>query len=481
MHDRIELLRLSSYFLHRKHQPTSKTFTLKNEIIATNTSKPTTTAGEGLKREIGIAGVFLNVINNTLGSGIFLLPAIVASTLGNASILAYIVCGGLFLLLMLCYAEISSQVTISGGSYAYIETAFGPYAGFLSNTLFWFGVGVFVTAALVNGVADILSVAAPLFKIPVYRALLFALPIGFFAFINIRGVKQGMLIIKLLTILKLVPIFLLIIVGIFRADAANLHWENLPSIKSLGLISLVLFFAFAGGETALNVGGEIKNPNRTAPLGLLFGMMATIIIFCAIQLVAQGVLGADLVNHKEAPLAVVGEKLLGPWGYRLVIAGSLAAILGILSSLPLLFSRVMFAGATDRLLPAYLAKVHPRFSTPANAIITFSAVAFIVAVSGGFRQLAVIVSATLLIIYAGVVLATIKFRLTKQADKPGTFKIPGGLTIPIAALVAICLFFIQLDLKEILGVSIFMAVLSIIYLFKIIRTKRSAAIGIPGV
>src|SRR5829696_9856591 len=100
-----------------------------------------TSSGEGLKREIGIGGVFLNVIKNTLGSGIFLLPAIVAGALGNASILAYIVCGGLFLLVMLCYAEISSQITVSGGSYAYIEKAFGPYAGFLSNTLFWFGTG----------------------------------------------------------------------------------------------------------------------------------------------------------------------------------------------------------------------------------------------------------------------------------------------------------------------------------------------------
>jgi amino acid transporter len=110
----------------------------------------------------------------------------------------------------------------------------------------------------------------------------------------------------------------------------------------------------------------------------------------------------------------------------------------------------MFAGAKDDILPRYLARIHPRFSTPVNAIITFSVIAFIVAVSGGFRQLAVIVSATLLLTYAGVVLATIKFRLNKQADKPGTFKIPGGLTVPVAALLALAWFIIQLKSKEIL-------------------------------
>lgn len=438
----------------------------------------TATQNEGLKREIGIAGLFLSVINNTIGSAIFLLPAIVASIPGTASILAYIVCGFLFLLMMLCYAEISSQITVSGGAYAYIETAFGPFAGFLSNTLFWFGTGVFVCAALVNGAADILSVAIPVFKLPLYRALFFAMLIGLFAFINFKGVKQGMLLVKLLTVIKLAPVILLIILGAIGTDTANLKWEQAPSFENLGAISLVIFFAFAGGETALNVGGEIKNPKRTGPLALLWGMLATILIFCAIQLVAQGVLGPDLVNHKEAPLAEVAGKLVGPWGYRIVIVGSLAAILGVISSLPLLFSRVMFAGAKDGLLPAYLAKVHPRFATPANAIITYSAVAFVVAVSGGFKQLALIVSATVLLIYAGVILATIKFRITGRANKQGTFKIPGGLTVHIAALLAVALFIVQLELKEIIGLSIFLCVLSMIYFLRSAQRKRSASINI---
>ena len=116
---------------------------------------------EGLKRELGILDVATNVVNICIASGIFLLPAIIAGILGNLSIVAYILCGIMFLMIALCYAEVGSRITASGGAYIYIEKAFGHYAGFLANTIFWLGTGIFVSAALINGIADILSVAFP--------------------------------------------------------------------------------------------------------------------------------------------------------------------------------------------------------------------------------------------------------------------------------------------------------------------------------
>jgi len=132
-----------------------------------------TTKSEGLKRELGIFDVAVNVINISIASGIFLLPAIIASILGNASIVAYILCGLMFLLVALCFAELGSRIVTSGGAYAYIEKAFGPYFGFIANTLLWFGSGVLAGAALINGIADMLSVPFPMFSMPLYRGILF--------------------------------------------------------------------------------------------------------------------------------------------------------------------------------------------------------------------------------------------------------------------------------------------------------------------
>ena len=119
---------------------------------------------EGLKRELGIFDVATNVVNISISSGIFILPALIAGILGNASIVSYIVCGLMLLLVSLCYAEASSRVTTTGGAYAYIENAFGPYFGFLANAFLWFGVGVMVVAAVINGIADMLSVPFPIFE-----------------------------------------------------------------------------------------------------------------------------------------------------------------------------------------------------------------------------------------------------------------------------------------------------------------------------
>ena len=428
---------------------------------------------EGLKRELGILDIVINVVNITVASGIFLLPAIIAGILGNMSILAYILCGTMFMMIALCYAEVASRITASGGSYIYIEKAFGHYAGFLANTIFWLGTGIFVSAALINGIADMLSVSFPIFTIPLYRALFFWVIFGFCCYINILGVKQGMAFIKIITVLKLAPLLLLVLAGFFILKTSNLAFGNFPPLKSIGAASLILFFTFAGGETALNISGEMKNPNRTGPLGLLIGLTFTVVFFCLIQLVSQGVLGADLVNHKEAPLAAVAFSLFGSVGASILIICAIMAIFGSFNSVILLFPRVMFAGSKDGYLPAILSRVHPKYATPHWAIIAFSFIGFIVSVSGGFKQLVVIATMSLLLLYMGVALSLIKFRLTKKGNTPAaSFKVPGGLIIPVATIVIITWFLFQSSSNEITGTGIFIAATSVIYLLRYLIAGR---------
>jgi APA family basic amino acid/polyamine antiporter len=165
---------------------------------------------EGLIREIGVWGLVANSINIIIGAGIFILPVIVAEKLGTGSIWAYVICGLLMIFIMLCFAELGTMITRTGGAYSYIESAFGRYAGFLTTNIFIFGAAVMATAAVANGLADTFGYFIPIFKLQWVRIIFFAIMFGGLAFFNIRGIKNAIMIVKFNTIAKLVPLIMIL-------------------------------------------------------------------------------------------------------------------------------------------------------------------------------------------------------------------------------------------------------------------------------
>lgn len=429
------------------------------------------TTEPSLKREIGAVGLALNAINLTIGAGIFVLPALVAQNLGRSAFIAYLLCGLLVILIMLCYAEIGSKVTTSGGSYAYVEKAFGPLTGFLINTLCWFGFAALSNAAVVNALADMLAIWYPVFTSFYLRVLFFIVLYGLLTYINIRGVKQGSQFAGVMCLLKLTPLILLIVVGIFSIDAGNLTVKTMPAIKTIGATALTLFFAFGGIETALNVSGEIKNPRSTIPKGIFMGVFGVLVIYVLLQLVSQGVLGDQLAQHKEAPLAALAVKLIGPVGGTIILITGLVSMFGMIGGDVLATSRVLFAASSDKLLPDVLGRIHPKFATPYLAVTAYSVIIVILASSGGFKQLATLASSSVLIIYLAVVLAMIKLRFSKD-DSVG-FKIPGGLLVPILAVATICWFLYQVSWPEVKAMGIFfMACTGIYFINRYVRGQK---------
>lgn len=416
-----------------------------------------------LKREIGAAGLALNAVNLTVGSGIFVLPAIVAASLGRAAFVAYLLCALLIILIMLCYAEVGSRVTSSGGSYAYVEKAFGPLAGFLINTIFWFGFAALSDAAVVNALADMLLVWFPVFSQLYVRILFFVALFGLFSFVNCRGVKQGTYFASAATLIKLTPLVLLLVLGLFNIRGGNLAIKTWPSISGIGQTSLVLVFAFMGIETALNVSGEIRNPSRTIPKGIFMGVLGVLIIYLGIQLVAQGVLGDELALHKEAPLAELAIRLVGPAGGTLMLLTAVISMFGMLSGDVLASSRLLFAASADKLLPGFLSRIHPKFATPYWAITVYSAVIVILASSGGFKQLATLASSSVLIIYLAVVLAMIRLRYKKDNTLSTGFRAPGGMLVPVLAVCSICWFLYQVTWPEVKAIAIFFGLMTAVY------------------
>ncbi|MET0638144.1 MAG: amino acid permease [Chitinophagaceae bacterium] len=427
-------------------------------------------AKESLRREIGVRSLVLAILNITVGSGIFIIPALLAAGLGAAAILAYLVCGLLIFLIALCFAEIGSSTTKSGGAYSYIETAFGPYAGFLANNVFWIGGGVVSDAAIANALADTLKFFFPSLAIDGFRMLFLVLVFIALTVLNVRSVKNGVRLVEVATLTKLFPLIGLVILSAAYVEPSNLRWLIRPTVENIGAASLLLWYAFIGLEGPLSNGGEIKNPKRTVPLGLLLGVFTVLVLYIGIQLVTQGVLGEQLATNAEAPLAAVAGVVIGKWGTVLITIIMVIAMLGALSGELLSLPRILFAGARDGLMPSPLAKVHPVFQTPYIAVIVYGSLGCLLAVSGGFKQLATITSASILLLYLGVVLASVKLRRDGTSKRGQGFRMPGGITVPVVASAGIIWLLSNLSGEELTGMGIFLLVFSGIYFaLKLVR------------
>lgn len=426
---------------------------------------------ENLKRAIGSRSLAIAGVNVIVGSGIFVLPALVAEGLGAAAIVAYACCGIIVFMVALCFAELGSKTEVSGGPYTYIEKAFGPYAGFLVANVYL--IGCFASdAAVANALTDTLQLFLPFLRVDMYRLLFQFILFGALTWLNIRSVRYGLRIVVFTGIGKLIPLILLVLFASPHVQSENLAWTVQPNFSNIGSASLLLFFAFMGLETSLCNGGEIKNPKRTVPLGLLGAVIIVLLLYAGIQLVTQGVLGENLLANKEAPLAALANSIWGPPGMMLILGVTALSMLGYLSGAILSIPRIMFAAARNGQMPVAFGKIHRRFATPYISIIVYAAIDFIVAASGTFKQLAIIASISLLLVYLGAALAVVKSRLGKKESEHGGFQIPGGIVIPSLAAAIIGWLLSNSQKAEVTGICIAIGILSIIY-FVVTLVKKS--------
>src|SRR5690349_14344052 len=342
-------------------------------------TEPQTPGERSLVRAIGMWSLAAGVINITVGGGIFRLPADVAGTLGAAAPIAYIVCAIAMGLIVLCFAEAGSRVAMTGGPYAYVELAFGPYVGFLAGVLTWL-LGTTAVAAVSTVFATNAAKLFPIFEDPIMRGFLLVASFAIVAAINILGVKQGSRLNSIGTIAKLVPLLLLVLVGTLFVQRASLTIAAAPAVGDITRASIVLIFAFSGVESALVPSGEVKDPARTVPRAVFVAMLAITLLYIAIQLVAQGVLGAAL-SKSSTPLADAAGVVFGSWGRILLLAAVVVSTFGYLSGMTLAIPRALFAFGRDGYLPAAIAAVHPRYRTPYVSIAVQSALACTLAIT----------------------------------------------------------------------------------------------------
>src|SRR5438874_3256115 len=387
-----------------------------------------------LRRVIGTRGLAAAVFNITVGAAIFVLPAHMAASLGPAAPLAYLVCAVATALVALCIAEAGSRVPQSGGPYAYVGTALGPYAGFLCGVLLWLGITL-AMGAVSTVFADAVAGLVPGVGGPLPRALLLIAVIAGLAVVNIRGAAVGSQVSGIATVAKIVPLVAFVALGLSHVRTENLAIGSLPPLSRLGESGLLLMFAFFGMESALQVSGEVRDAPRAVPRAIALGVTGVGVLYIAVQLVAQGILGSALAAPEtaKAPLAAAAVQFAGPTGSTLILIAMIVSTFGFLTATMLSTPRTLFALAVDGYLPRPLAAVHRAHHTPHVAIAIQGAIVCAIAITGTYVKLAIVADVAVLLVYLACSLAVWRLRRLDvgAADKP--FVMPGGRVVPWVA------------------------------------------------
>jgi amino acid transporter len=427
-----------------------------------------------LVRAIGVRGLTLNCLNLMVGASIFVVPALVAEGLGAAAIVSYILCAAAMGLVALCFAEAGSRVSDTGGAYAYVATAFGPFAGYLVGTLLWVSNGVLANASIAAVFAGTVGTLVPSLSSGLARTVLLIAIYTVLAITNIRGVRAGTRFVEGVTVLKLLPLFLVVAAGLIGARRANLTWPGFPSSAHLGESALLVVFAFSGFEGALTASGEVRNPGRTVPRAIIFASIFVALLYCAIQLSAQGILGSELPHFPDAPLAEAVRRVYGPAFFIVLLAAAAFSNFGFMGGDILATPRALYAFAREGYLPRPLRAVHPRFRTPHIAIITYCALSAIMAISGTYRQLALLSVVGTLAIYLSTCLAVLQLRRRNVAGDGVPFRIPGGPLVPLLACAVILVLFTTAHLAEFAALAAILVVAAIMFIVSS-RVKAMAA------
>jgi APA family basic amino acid/polyamine antiporter len=393
-------------------------------------------ADERLVRAIGFPTLTANIINMTIGAGIFVLPAVAATGLGAAAPVAYVVCAVLMGLIVACFAAAGSRVSLTGGLYAYIEVAFGPFVGFLAGALYWL-MAAFAVASVASAFAGSAAVLAPPLSQGILRGILIAATFALLAIVNVRGVRSGARVVQIVTVAKLLPLALFVATGVWFVSADALRWTALPPIGAVGRTCIILIFAFAGVEIALMPTGEVKNPTSTVPRAVFLALGFTTTFYLLIQTVAQGLLGPALTTYAAAPA-----------GRTLVLLGATVSMFGYMSGDMLGSPRALYAFARDRVLPDALARVHEQHRTPYVAIVVHATTVATLAISSSFTQLAILANVSALTLYMLCVLAAFELQRRDIRADGEPFKLPGGALIPALAVIVILWMLSQATVRE---------------------------------
>jgi amino acid transporter len=365
-----------------------------------------------------------------IGAGIFGLPSKVYELAGTYSLPAFLLCGVFTGMIVLCFAEVGSRYSETGGPYLYARDAFGPAVGFTMGWLMWIA-RVTAFAANTSILLGYLSLFWPaLAGGPVRSAAICAITL-LVAVVNVIGVRDVTLTTNILTVAKMTPLVLLIVVGCFFLEPANFALGAVPATANFSSAMMLLVYAYTGFEMAFIPSGEMRDPKKDLPSAVLTAIGMVVVIYILIQVVCIGTLPGLASSNR--PLADAASRFLGSWGAGIISLGAALSIAGNLNVVVLSASRLPFAMAVRGELPSFLGTVHNRFHTPYISILLTAAIMATVTLSGTFLYAVTVSTIARLFIYATTCGALPVLR-RRESAAPAGFRAPLGTIVTLAVL-----------------------------------------------
>lgn len=385
---------------------------------------------EGLVRGIRRWDLVAIAINGIIGAGIFGLPSKVFALIGPYSIIAFIACALVVALIIVCFAEVGSRFDDTGGPYLYAREAFNPAVAFEIGWLIWLArVTAFAANCnlLINYVAYFWTSATDTF----WRAFVIVSVVTVLAVINLLGIRQAAIVSNVFTVGKLVPIIIFVGAGLFFLNPQAFALGPSPDTGAFSQSVLLLVYAFTGFEMATIPAGEVRDPQKNMPRALMIAILVVAVLYILIQIVCVGTLPG--LGQSQKPLADAGSQFLGTAGGAIISAGAIISITGNLNILLLSGSRLPFAMAEQKQLPAFIGSVHRSFFTPYVSILLTAGLMLFLTLKSSFVAALTISTIARLVTYGATCISLPIFRYRKDAPPPA-FRLPGGTIVALLSV-----------------------------------------------
>lgn len=311
-------------------------------------------------KPLGFWSCWALVVGTVIGSGVLLLPTQLAPY-GLAGLIGFAVAAVGALALALVFARLASRTQRSGGSYVYIQQAFGDLIGFLNAWALWVSYWIAIPIVATAFVGYLIVFAPGLAANPLYQALAALGVIWTLTLISARGLREASAVQILMTVLKIVPIVLVIALALFAGEASNLTLlaqnSSAPLLSSVAAVALLSLWPFTGFEVGVLPAGNVKDAERVIPRALVIGMSTVALVYFAAILAVMLLVPAGQLTHSTSPFADAARGL-GAWGPPLVAAGAMVAMLGTLNGVLFCCGQVPMAVALDKHAPAILAETN---------------------------------------------------------------------------------------------------------------------------